>query len=87
MAQLKTAAGIGNEQMDVPEGCTAKKLLPLIAEVHGPQLRRALLDEDNALQATILMFVGETQVTAQADVPLADGSEVTFLAPIAGGGQ
>jgi molybdopterin converting factor small subunit len=82
MAQLKQAAGVGLEPVEVDEGSTVATLLAHLAARHGA-LGRLLLSERGDPQPTLLVFLGEEQ--ADPATLLRDGQVVTPLSPIAGG--
>lgn len=84
MAQVKMAAGVASEQVELDQPCTAIDLVQQRAQQGGEALRRALL-RDGRLQPTILLFVGDQQVDPASPRPLQDGDLVTVLAPMAGG--
>lgn len=85
MAQLRTAAGVAGETVEVDGPCTASDLVARVAARHGDALRRLLLGADGRPSPTILVFVGETQAGPEEDTPLKDGEVVTLLSPVAGG--
>src|SRR5262245_9085306 len=85
MAQLKQAAGAACEELAVPAPCLVRDVLLALADRHGAPLRGLLLDAGGSLQPTILVFVGDEQVSANDGPSLKDGSIVTLLSPIAGG--
>jgi sulfur-carrier protein len=85
MAQLKQATGAACEEIALPSPCPVRELLLALANRHGAPLRRLLLDGDGSLQPTILVFVGDEQVSANDGVTLNNGDVVTLLSPIAGG--
>jgi len=84
LAQLKQAAGVPSEVLDVPPG-TVHDLIRHVAERHGDTLRRLLFAGDGSLQPTNLIFVNDVQVQQPTSLPLKDGDGVTLLSPIAGG--
>src|SRR5688572_4358463 len=84
-AQLRRAAGVATETIDLPAGGTLLQLARALADRHGEELRRLLFNGDGRLQRSILVFVGEEQVAPSADTPLANDQTVTFAAPISGG--
>ena len=86
MAQLRQAAGVGAESIELDEGGSPTALLFLLAERHGAALRRLLLTEEGMPQRTLLIFVGDEQADG-ARTELHDGDEVTLLSPIAGGSR
>ena len=85
MAQLKQAAGAACEEIVLPAPCPVRDLLLALTDRHGAPLRSLLLDAGGSLQPTILVFVGDEQVSANDGPPLKDGVVVTLLSPIAGG--
>jgi molybdopterin converting factor small subunit len=85
MAQLRTAAGVAGETVEIDGPCTAADLAARLAARHGEALRRLLLGTDSRLSPIILVFVNDAQVGAGDSGPLQDGDTVTLLSPIAGG--
>ena len=85
MAQLRQAAGGAGEEIDLHAPCSLQHLLLHLAERHGDHFRRLLLDGNNALQASILLFVGESQVRWDTPLQVRDGDVITLLSPMAGG--
>jgi molybdopterin converting factor small subunit len=85
LAQLKQAAGVGAETVEVGSPCTPRECVGRLAEQHGGELRRLLLGGDGRLNPTVLVFVGDEQVMPDERVLLNDGDVVTVLLPVAGG--
>jgi molybdopterin converting factor small subunit len=83
MAQLKLAAGLGSERIEIDRACSVEDFARRLAERHGDGLRSLLLTASGALQLTNLFFIGDGQV--QANAQLKDGDVLTVLSPIAGG--
>jgi molybdopterin converting factor small subunit len=83
LAQLKQAAGLAREEVDVEAACPVGWLAASLAERHGQPLRGLLLDAHGAVQPTILLIAGDEQVGPAAE--LRDGDELTLLTPIPGG--
>ena len=84
-AQLKQAAGTEAEVVDTGGGASVRDVLTAAAQRHGEPLRSLLLDGQGALRGSLLICVGDRQVSSPAGVVLKDGDEVLLLAPIAGG--
>jgi molybdopterin converting factor small subunit len=82
--QVKRAAGIVGEVVEVDGGSLQQLLQHLVAR-HGGAFRRLLVRDDGTPQGSILVFVGERQVAVNAPAVLRDGDVVTLLAPMAGG--
>lgn len=73
--------------ISVPEGTSLAALCRRLAEESGGDIRRQLLAADGGLEPTLLVAVNGVGVAAP-DRPrrvLADGDEVLFMPPIAGG--
>jgi molybdopterin converting factor small subunit len=85
MAQVRQAAGVAAEEVELGGACPVGDLLARLAERHGAPLRRLLLDAHGAPQRTLLVFVGNEQVAPGERPLLADGDVVTVLSPMAGG--
>jgi molybdopterin converting factor small subunit len=85
MAQVKLAAGVASEQVEVDEPCSVQDFVTRLAARGGPELAKLLLDPSGRVQPTILVFVGEDQVRPEDPRTLRDGDVVTVLPPIAGG--
>ncbi len=84
-AQVKRAAGLASEYLDVDEPCSVQQLIGRIAKIHGGTLSNFLLDGDGGLQRSILLFVGDDQVRWETARQLRDGDVVSILSPISGG--
>lgn len=85
MAQLKRAAGLGSELVEVDPGCTVAGLLLQLAQRKEEAFRAMVLDRNGGLQPSLLVFVGEEQRRSDSDEPLPEGACVTLLTPMAGG--
>ena len=85
MAQLRQAAGTSSESVALEGPCSVRQLLLRLAERHGRPLRDLLLDAGGGPQPTVLVFVGDQQVSWETPVTLRDGDQVTVLSPMAGG--
>jgi len=85
MAQLRSAAGLAGESVELDGPRSAFDLMAYVAMRHGEALRRLLLGGDGRPQPAILVFVGDAQVTPEDAVPLKEGDVVTLLSPVAGG--
>ncbi len=83
--QVKTAAGVSCEQVELDEPCTLKCLISHLAEKHGDPLKKILLDSDGNLQQAILLFLGERHLRWDDEVELTEGDTLTIFTPISGG--
>ena len=84
-AQLKRAAGTGREEFDLPEQTTARDAIREIAGQQQESLGSLLLTDGGDIQPSLLLFVGDQQVGANADPKLTDGQTLTIMTPISGG--
>ncbi len=85
LAQLREAAGVAEEALEIDGPCTVSEMALRLAARHGEALRRMLLGPDGRLSPIILAFAGDAQVGPDERLSLKDGDVVTRLAPIAGG--
>ena len=83
--QVKRAAGMRSETVNVPDDCTVHALLRQVAGQHGEGLQKLLLSEAGDVQPGLLLFLGDSQVTAGEDPPLQSGQSLTIMSPISGG--
>lgn len=81
MAQLKRAAGIEGEEVEIHSGCTVGALVCRLAQREA--VRAFLIDGDSRPQRALLVFVGDEQVDAART--LKDNDQITLLTPMAGG--
>ena len=84
-AQVKQAAGIACEELELNAPCSAQELGEQAAERHGDPLRSFLLGEDNTPRRNLLLIVDDVHVRWNEPFPLQGGEEVTVLPPISGG--
>jgi molybdopterin converting factor small subunit len=82
LAQLRRLAGRSTEQLELPDPCTVAGFVATLVQ-RQPALSVALVDGEGRPRSSVLVFVGDEQVSC--DRPLADGDVVTLLTPIAGG--
>jgi molybdopterin converting factor small subunit len=76
LAQIKRAAGVAGESVEMPAG-TLAELLDQLGRQHGETFRSMLA------QKGLLFFVNDEQ--AEPGRALRDGDELVILAPMAGG--
>ena len=84
-AQVKRAAGVGSEEIELKGRCTVATLLNAVAETRGAEIRELLLDASGSPRKSLLLFVGDNQVYADSHVELCDGDTITIMTPISGG--
>ena len=69
----------------MPERCSVLECVRLLATQGEEHLRHFLLDREEQLSRTILLFADDTQVRDAGRVILKDGDVLTLLSPISGG--
>ncbi len=84
-AQVKRAAGVASETIDIDESASLSDLVTQIVANRDEALRTVLLDGESNIHRSILVFVDDEQVRESDAVKLTDGQTVTFLSPISGG--
>lgn len=84
-AQIKRAAGVARDTVDVADGATLSQLISQLAADSDESLQRQLVTAEGAPQPTLLVFIRDEQRRLDDSAPLTDGDVVTFLAPISGG--
>jgi molybdopterin converting factor small subunit len=84
-AQVKRAAGVASESVDVAAACSVQNLLTQVAAARGDALKNILFDDDGVLHPSILLFVGNSQIHWDTPLELNDRDVVTVLSPISGG--
>lgn len=85
VAQLKEAAGLPGEVLEVPAAASVLDLLRTVARTRGERLGGLLLDADGRLRPSALVFVGDEQFEVDEPRALRDGDTVTIMSPLAGG--
>ncbi len=84
-AQVKQAAGIGSETVQLDDGSSVEELVSRVADLHGETMKQVILDGQGRLHPSILLFVGDDQVRGDAPVTLHESDVVTLLSPVSGG--
>jgi molybdopterin synthase sulfur carrier subunit len=86
-AQLRTATGRSEEEIELPEGSSLAGLLAYLAARLGPEAATHLVTARGDKQPALLVVINNSSTAAQqaADTILHTGDIVTLLPPIAGG--
>ena len=84
-AHLKAAAGSALQTFDLEPGGTLADCLSLVCDRATDTLRTLIVDEQGELRPSIILCVNDEQTSLADPTPLADNSEITFLAAISGG--
>ncbi len=83
--QVKRAAGVGSETLDVASPCRIADVVRVAADRRGESLRKMLLDDAGRVQPSLLVFMGDRQIGRDESVSLREGDVITIMAPISGG--
>lgn len=83
--QIKSAAGIAREDIELEGDCTLKAAVQHVAQKHGDPLKKMLLDPEGHLQKAILLFLKDQHINWSDSPELTDGDVITLFSPISGG--
>jgi molybdopterin converting factor small subunit len=84
-AQVKLAAGVASEKVELKEGTSLKDLLMQLAMQRGDGFRKLLFGEDGGIRSSILLSVNDEQVFVGDAPALQAGDVVAVLSPMSGG--
>jgi len=84
-AQVRRAIGLRLEKISVPDGSTVSDCVQRVAEVHSEKVGTILLNDSNDVQASLLMFLNDSQVLHDDAAILSEGDTLTLMTPISGG--
>jgi molybdopterin converting factor small subunit len=84
-SQVRRLAGCNRISVDVDNSATLQQIVQRVAEVGTEQLRTTLLDDQQSLRSSILVFLNDDLVSKEQRLVLHDGSELTLTTLISGG--
>ncbi len=84
-SQVRRLAGCNRISVDVDNSATLQQIVQRVAEVGTEQLRTTLLDDQQSLRSSILVFLNDDLVSKEQLLVLHDGSELTLTTLISGG--
>lgn len=82
---LKRAAGTASDIVEVDGTCDVREVVHQIAHRRGDPLESLLLDASGKVRSSVLIFLGDRQVSASDSHVIRDGDVVTLMSPISGG--
>ncbi|MGB3508317.1 MAG: MoaD/ThiS family protein [Microcoleaceae cyanobacterium] len=86
LAQIKQiVGGVDSEIIQLETPCSVKQLVNKLVENHGDSLQNVLLDSSGNLRSTILLVIGDAQISWNSSVEIEEGDEISLLSPLAGG--
>ncbi len=84
-SQVRRLAGCDQISVEVDASATLRQIVQRVAEVGTEQLRATLLDEQQSLRSSILVFLKDDLISKEQPLVLHDESELTFTTLISGG--
>ena len=84
-AQVRRAAGVETETVELPDGSELAAAVAEIADRHGDELKAIVLDDGGGVRPSILLLVNGAPVSRGASPALSDGSAVSVFSAVAGG--
>ncbi|MEM7234535.1 MAG: MoaD/ThiS family protein [Planctomycetota bacterium] len=83
--QIKQAAGVADDDVDVDAPCTIRSVLDAVVAKRGDDVAKHLLDDSGSIRPSLLVVVDEEQIPPNSEKELEEGTTITLLPPIAGG--
>ncbi|WP_420322056.1 MoaD/ThiS family protein [Flagellimonas sp.] len=84
-AQLKDAAGVSAEVVEINEGEKLQEVIRSVGKQYGETFEAILFDENGDYRHSNLIVVNQVQVNFEDEININDGDEITLMSPIAGG--
>jgi len=83
---LRSAAGLAEETLPVPEEATLYALLEALSVRHEPSLGNLLLEADGSVVSHLVVFVNRKLITGDPrDIEVAEEDEVMLFPAVSGG--
>lgn len=83
--QIKATLGMAEAVVEVSAGTSAVDLLKQLAEQHGVTFGELVFAAGGQLLPSLLLCIGDKQLTAPGQHTLSDGEVLTILSAISGG--
>jgi molybdopterin converting factor small subunit len=84
-AQVRRAAGVESEVIEVADGADLAGALASVAKLHDPQFRALVLDEAGQVRANLLVVVNGVPTARNEQRRLSDKDVVALFSAIGGG--
>lgn len=84
-SQVRRLAACKEVSLEVDQAATLEQIIQRVALEGTEPLRAALLDDEQCLRTSILVFLNNDLVTKDRTVDLYDGAELTLTTLISGG--
>lgn len=85
MGQARLAAGCEQTTLEISDGSLVRAAMDAAVRERGDLLREFLFHDDGRPRRSVLLVVGQQQVSWDWERPLCSGEVLTVLPPIAGG--
>lgn len=83
---LRSAAGLAQETLPLPENATLYALLKALSVRPEPSLRDLLLEADGSVVSHLVVFINRKLISGDPrGIQLADGDEVMLFPAVSGG--
>ena len=83
--QVRRLAGCNRISVDVKDSASLEQIVQQVAKEGTEQLRSTLLDDQQSLRSSILVFLGDDLVAKDQPLVFREGSELTLTTLISGG--
>lgn len=84
-AQVRKAAGVPSEQLELVEGADTLAAIRTAADRHGEDFRALVLTEKDQARAGLLILVNSVPAPPGTRRDLREGDEVAVFTPVSGG--
>ncbi len=84
-SQMRRLAGCNRISVDVKDSASLEQIVQQVAKQGPEQLRNTLLDDQQSLRSSILVFLGDHLVAKDQPLVFRKGSELTLTTLISGG--
>ena len=84
-SQVRRLAGCNRISVDVKASASLEQIVQQIAKDGTVQFRNSLLDENQSLRSSILVFLDDDLVSREHPLVLREGLELTLTTLISGG--
>ncbi len=87
-ASVREAAGVRDDEVELPQDATLSDLIGALAAKHGTELRRQLIDEEKDLPSPHIQYLIDGENARQLSgyqTKMRDGAEIALIPPVGGG--
>ena len=84
-AQVRAAAGVESEKVELPAAADLPAAVRAAAALHKDDFRKLVLDEAGDVRPSLLVLVNGVPAPHSGTKALADGDEVGLLSAVSGG--